>query len=125
MSSKISKKVKQSDGYGYPYKNTKGFRTISSESMKALTEDLTKIKNEAVSEALIYSTNIMFATFALVLHDHFGFGHKRTVKALQEVEKTIERATAGEITVQDLLAEVEKVLDIKIDSSYSKKEEEK
>jgi hypothetical protein len=50
-----------------------------------------------------------FATFALSLHDEFGFGAERINRLLEKVNNQFECIDAGTVSLDDMLQECEKI----------------
>lgn len=65
-------------------------------------EEIQKLKNEIKTEVSFASVEILLTSFAQVLHNEYGFGQKRVLRALNAVDEIYGRVLNDELSVADM-----------------------
>lgn len=76
--------------------------------------DIRKMKEEIAGQAAKFDVEVLLTCFAQVLHDDYGFGQKRILRALQSVDDTFGRVLSGELDVEQMKKRLEDEADVRI-----------
>ena len=81
---------------------------------KLTAKDIKQVEFESQYRSMKILTQRLSAAFLLILHDKFGFGHKRCTRLLNELYELMDSVDKGYLTLNDLKYTVNKELDIEI-----------
>lgn len=59
-------------------------------------------EDASVLKGIDYATKALFASFAMVLHDKWGWGHVRIRRLLEQVDDMFESIDKEYVTIEDL-----------------------
>lgn len=65
-------------------------------------KDLKMIEESSAKDAINYATNAMIASFAICLHDKWGWGNIRLKRLLDQVNETFDCIDKNYVTIEDL-----------------------
>jgi len=77
-------------------------------------KDIKQIELESQYKSMKIMTQGLTSAFLLILHDKFGFGHKRCTKLLNELYELMDSVDKNYLTLDDMKNAVEEELDIAI-----------
>lgn len=64
--------------------------------------DITAMKRDISRRAAEFDVEVLLTCFAQVLHDKYGFGPVRLMRALEEVDATFGKVLSDELSVDDM-----------------------
>ena len=76
--------------------------------------DVTKMKKDIAKQAADFDVEVLLTCFAQVLHDNYGFGQKRIMRALQAVDDTFGKVLNDELDVEEMKQRLENEVGVKI-----------
>lgn len=77
---------------------------MTKEELSLLVADLANDISKEIINERCYNTNVLFrAAICLYMHDKHGFGRKRLLNLLDELEKTLEAYEEGFLSIEDML----------------------
>lgn len=76
--------------------------------------DIKKMKEDITAEVANFDVEVLLTCFAQVLHDKYGFGQKRILRALQAVDETFGQVLNEELNVEDMKRRLEDEVGVKI-----------
>lgn len=76
--------------------------------------EVKKMKDEISSQAANFDVEVLLTCFAQVLHDEYGFGQKRILRALNAVDTTFGKVLDGELSVKEMKQRLEDEVAVKI-----------
>ena len=65
-------------------------------------KDLKMIEEASVKDAINYATNAMIISFAICLHDKWGWGHVRIKRLLEQVDDVFDSIDKDYVTIEDI-----------------------
>lgn len=65
-------------------------------------KDLKMIEEASAKDAINYTTNAMIASFAICLHDKWGWGKVRLKRLLDQVNETFDCINKDYVTIEDI-----------------------
>jgi len=65
-------------------------------------KDLKMIEEASAKNAINYATNAMIASFAICLHDKWGWGQVRLKRLLDQVNETFDCIDKDYVTIEDI-----------------------
>ncbi len=80
--------------------------------------ELRQIKRKAVDDIAAFDVEILHTCFAVVLHEEFGFGYQRIMRALSAVDRKFGLILHNELTADELAKNLEDTVGLKV--KYSK-----
>ncbi|MDD3337856.1 MAG: hypothetical protein PHS82_03270 [Lachnospiraceae bacterium] len=69
--------------------------------------DIKKMKEDITSDVAKFDVEVLLTCFAQVLHDQYGFGHTRVMRALAAVDETFGKVLNDELLVSDMQKRLE------------------
>lgn len=60
------------------------------------------IEEASAKDAINYTTNAMIVSFAICLHDKWGWGHVRIKRLLEQVDDVFDSIDKDYVTIEDL-----------------------
>lgn len=77
---------------------------MTKEELALLISDMANDISKDLINEKCYNTNVLFrAAILLHMHDKYGFGKKRLLALLDELEKTLEAYEEGYISIEDMI----------------------
>ncbi len=76
--------------------------------------DITKMKQDITKQVADFDVEVLLTCFAQVLHDNYGFGQKRIMRALQAVDDTFGKVLNDELDVGEMKQRLENEVGVKI-----------
>ncbi len=76
--------------------------------------DIAKLKNDVAEAAAKHDTEVLLTCFALVLHDEFGFGKKRIMRALESIDRAFDLVLTDKLDVDSMKNRLKKEIGIVI-----------
>jgi len=65
-------------------------------------KDLKMIEEASAKDAINYATNAIIASFAICLHDKWGWGHVRIKRLLEQVDNIFDSIDKNYVSIEDL-----------------------
>lgn len=65
-------------------------------------KDLKMIEEASANDAINYATDAMIASFAICLHDKWGWGHVRIKRLLKQVDDVFDSIDKNYVSIEDL-----------------------
>ena len=65
-------------------------------------DEIRRMKRETADQISTFDVEVMLTCFAQVLHDQYGWGRVRVLRAMHAVDDTFGRILNGELSVDDM-----------------------
>lgn len=79
----------------------------SKKDKKYTLSDLHETSEKRSQETLEYTVEKLMSCFALTLHEEFGFGQKRLIRALQSIDDYMGQINDDSLTMEEILQRLE------------------
>lgn len=76
--------------------------------------DITKMKQDITKQMADFDVEVLLTCFAQVLHDNYGFGQKRIMRALKAVDDTFGKVLNEELNVEEMKRRLEDEVGVRI-----------
>lgn len=88
---------------------------MTKEELALLISDMANDISKDLINEKCYNTNVLFrAAICLYMHDKHGFGKKRLLNLLDELEKTLEAYKEGLLSIDDMIDTLKKETGVEI-----------
>ena len=77
-------------------------------------DEIRRMKNDVVDQVSTYDVEVLLTCFAQVLHDEYGWGRIRVLRALEAVDKTFGRVLAGSLTIPQMQQRLQDEVGVRI-----------
>lgn len=80
---------------------------LNKKDKKFTSEDVMQVVEKRSQRTLEYTVEKLMSCFALTLHEQFGFGYKRILRALQSIDDYMGQINDDQITMEDIAQKLE------------------